>query len=89
VSDAVQERTGGRNGAIVPFLEDDAVFEPRDMTAMSMALDDVRKAPNINGDGFAKEVIVRIIKNSQGEANGARPDCAIRLLAEANGGTGL
>ena len=76
-------------GAIVPFLKDDAVFEPRDITAMSMALDDVCKALNINGDGSAKEIIaVRIIELARrGERSPTR--LRDRLLAEANGGTRL
>jgi hypothetical protein len=45
--------------AILPYLRD-AVFEQKDITAMSMALDDVCKALNIL-DGPAREVIAERI----------------------------
>ena len=48
-------------GTIIPFLRD-AVFDPKDVTAMSMALDDVCVALNLRDDGAAKQVIAtRII----------------------------
>ena len=49
--------------AILPFLRrDDGVFDPKDITAMSMALDDICKELNLRDDGAAREVIaVRII----------------------------
>jgi hypothetical protein len=49
--------------AILPFLRrDDGVFDPKDVTAMSMALDDICKELNLRDDGAAREVIaVRII----------------------------
>ena len=75
-------------GAITPFLKD-AAFEPRDIQAMSKALDDVCKALNVNGDAKAREVIaVRIIELAR---RGERSSTKLRerLLAEANGGTGL
>jgi len=47
---------------IIPFVKDGSVFEPKDITAMSMALDDVCKELNLRDDGPAREVIaVRII----------------------------
>ena len=50
-------------GAILPFLRrDDGVFNPEDITAMSMALDDICKELNLRDDGAAREVVaVRII----------------------------
>jgi hypothetical protein len=45
--------------AILPYLRD-AVFEQKDITAMSMALDDVCKALNIS-NGPAREVIAEHI----------------------------
>ncbi|HWX85780.1 MAG TPA: hypothetical protein VNZ48_19440 [Xanthobacteraceae bacterium] len=71
---------------IVPFLKD-AAFEPRDITAMSMALDDVCNALKIAGDSAAREVIaVRIIELARrGERSPTR--LRDRLLAEANGAT--
>jgi hypothetical protein len=72
---------------IIPFLNG-AVFEPLDIQAMSMALNDVRKALDINGDATAKEVIaIRIIELAR---RGERSPTQVRdrLLAEANGGTG-
>jgi hypothetical protein len=51
-------------GAIIPFLRSDAVFEPDDIQAMSMALDDVCKVLNLtDGAKAAREVIAeRIIE---------------------------
>jgi hypothetical protein len=76
-------------GAIDPFIKDDPVFEPLDIAAMSTALDDVCKALNINGDGAAREIIAtRIIDLARrGERSPIR--LRDRLLAEADGGTGL
>jgi len=74
-------------GTIVPFLQE-AVFEPGDIRAMSIALDDVCKALNINGDGTPKEVIaIRIIELAR---RGERSPTKLRdrVLQEANGGTG-
>ena len=54
-------------GTIIPFLRDgaslrDSVFEPHDIKAMSMALDDVCAALKLRDDSAAKEVIAaRII----------------------------
>jgi len=74
-------------GTIVPFLKD-AVFEPGDIQAMSMALNDVCNELKVAGDGSAKEIIaIRIIElATRGERN--RIKLRDRLLAEANGGTG-
>jgi hypothetical protein len=46
--------------AIRPYLGD-AVFDQKDISAMSMALDDVCKALNILDDGQAREVIAERI----------------------------
>lgn len=75
-------------GTIVPFLKD-SVFDPNDIQAMSTALDDVCKALNINGEVTAREVVaIRIIELARrGERNPA--SLRDRLLAEANGGSGL
>jgi hypothetical protein len=71
-------------GAIVPFTKD-GVFEPRDITAMSMALDEVCKELNVAGDGSAREIIAaRIIELARlGERSPTK--LRDRLLAEANG----
>jgi hypothetical protein len=46
---------------IVPFLRD-SVFDPKDITAMSMALDDVCKSLDLLDDSSAREVMAaRII----------------------------
>jgi hypothetical protein len=73
---------------IQPFLQGGAVFEPNDIKAMSMALDDVCKALNLDGDRKAKEIVaIRIIELARrGERSPAR--LRDRLLQEANGGTG-
>jgi hypothetical protein len=48
---------------ILPFLRgDDGVFDPKDIAAMSMALDDICKELGLRDNGSAREVIaVRII----------------------------
>jgi hypothetical protein len=54
-------------GTIIPFLRDgaalrDSVFDPQDIKAMSMALDDVCEVLKLRHDSSAKEVIAaRII----------------------------
>jgi hypothetical protein len=72
-------------GAILPFLKS-AAFGPEDIQAMSMALDEVCKTLEINGDAQAQAVIAaRIIElASRGERNPTR--LRDRVLAEANGG---
>ena len=75
--------------AIIPFLKSNSAFEQNDITAMSMALDEVCKALTINGDAAAREVVaVRIIELAR---RGERSPTKLRdrVLAEANGGTGL
>ena len=58
-------------GTIVPFLRD-GVFDPHDIKAMSMALDDVCEALKLREDSSAEEVIAaRIIdlaRTSESEA---------------------
>jgi hypothetical protein len=55
-------------GTIIPFLRDgaclrDSVFEPHDIKAMSMALDDVCETLKLRDDSSAREVIAaRIIE---------------------------
>ena len=47
---------------IVPFLKNGSVFDPKDIAAMSMALDDVCNALDLRDDSSARQVIaVRII----------------------------
>ena len=72
---------------ILPFLQS-AVFEPADVKAMSMALDDVCKDLKITTDLTAKEIVaMRIIELAR---RGERSPTKLRdRLAEANGGTGL
>ena len=67
--------------AILPFMRD-AVFDPKDIQAMSMALDDVCKSLHV-GDGPAKEVLAeRIIALAQ---SGERSPTLLRdrVLKEA------
>jgi hypothetical protein len=58
---------------ILPFVKD-GVFDQKDITAMSMALDDVCRLPNLRDDNSAKEVIAsRIIELARsGERNPTR-----------------
>jgi hypothetical protein len=75
--------------AIIPFLKNDAfVFDPADIKAMSMALDDICKSLELNGDKEARETVaVRIIELARrGERSPTR--LRDRVLAEANGQVG-
>ena len=74
--------------AIVPFLTDHPVFDHKEITAMSMALEDVCKALNIGSNTTAREIIaIRIIELARrGERSPTR--LRDRLVSEANGGTG-
>ena len=76
---------------ILPFMRDrDGVFDPKDITAMSMALDDVCKTLKLKDDSVAREVMaVRIIDLARaGERNPTR--LRDRVLREASmAGNGL
>ena len=68
---------------ILPFVKD-GVFDQKDITAMSMALDDVCRLLNLRDDYSAKEVIAsRIIDLARaGERNPTR--LRDRVLHEAD-----
>jgi len=68
---------------ILPFVKD-GVFDQKDITAMSMALDDVCKILNLQDDNSAKEVIAsRIVDLARaGERNPTR--LRDRILHEAD-----
>jgi hypothetical protein len=68
--------------ATIPFLKNSA-FEQNDITAMSMALDDVCKTLNIGGDINAREIIAtRILELARrGERSPTR--LRDRVLLEA------
>jgi hypothetical protein len=68
---------------ILPFVKD-GVFDQKDITAMSMALDDVCKMLNLRHDHSAKEVIAsRIVDLARaGERNPTR--LRDRILREAD-----
>jgi predicted Holliday junction resolvase-like endonuclease len=68
---------------ILPFLKD-GVFDPKDITAMSTALDDVCKELDLRDDSAAREVIaVRIIDLAKaGERSPTR--LRDRVLQEAH-----
>jgi hypothetical protein len=69
--------------SILPFVKD-GVFDQKDITAMSMALDDVCKMLNLRDDNSAKEVIAsRIVDLARaGERNPTR--IRDRILHEAD-----
>jgi xanthine dehydrogenase YagR molybdenum-binding subunit len=71
----------------VPLSQDKA-FEPHDIRAMSMALDEVCQALKLDGNAKAREIAaIRIIELAQrGERSPTR--LRDRVLQEANGGTG-
>ena len=68
---------------ILPFVKD-GVFDPKDITAMSTALDDVCKILNLRDDSSAREVIaIRIIDLARaGERSPTR--LRDRILREAD-----
>ena len=68
---------------ILPFVKD-GVFDDKDITAMSTALDDVCKILNLRDDSAAREVIaIRIIDLARaGERSPAR--LRDRILHEAD-----
>ena len=68
---------------ILPFVKD-GVFDDKDITAMSSALDDVCKILNLRDDSAAREVIaIRIIDLARaGERSPTR--LRDRILHEAN-----
>jgi hypothetical protein len=71
--------------AILPFIGgSDGVFDPKDIVAMSMALDDICKELNLRDNGSAREVIaVRIIDLAKtGERSSTR--LRDRVLREAH-----
>jgi hypothetical protein len=72
---------------IRPFVKDEAVFDPEEIKAMSMALEDVCNALKLNGNAKAKEMVaIRIIELArQGERSPIR--LRDRVLQEANSGT--
>lgn len=49
-------------GTILPFVKPDSAFDPKDITAMSMALDDVCKTLNLR-DVPEREIIAERIFN--------------------------
>lgn len=70
---------------IIPFLRsEENVFDPKDITAMSMALDDVCETLKLKDDGAAREVMaVRIIELAKtGERSPTR--LRDRVLQEAD-----
>jgi hypothetical protein len=70
------------------YLKDDASFVPADIHAMSIALEDVCKALQLDGDARAKEAVaIRIIELAR---RGERDPTKLRdrVVAEANGATG-
>lgn len=70
-------------GTIVPFLRGaDEAFDPKDITAMSMALVDVCKAPNLRDDSPAREVIAHIIELAKFDERSLSA-CATGFLHEA------
>jgi len=68
---------------ILPFVKD-GVFDQKDITAMSMALDDVCKILNLRDDSSAREVIaIRIVDLARaGERNPTR--LRDRIIREAD-----
>jgi hypothetical protein len=78
----------GEISTIRPFLNGEGVFDPKDIAAMSMALDDVCTALNLNGSVSAKEIIAGRIIDLVRRDERSPTKLRDRVLQEANGGTG-
>ena len=74
-------------GTIVEFGREGAAFNPQDIRAMSMALEDVCKTLSIDRHRDRKVIALRIVELAH---RGERSPTKLRdrLLAEANGGSG-
>jgi hypothetical protein len=74
---------------IVPFLKDDAAFDPKDIQSMSMAFEDVCKALGITPDATNDREIIasRVIELAR---RGERSPAILRdrVLREAEAATG-
>ena len=72
---------------ILPFLRDQAAFDPDELRAMSAAFDEVCQALKLNGDAKARETVaIRVIELARrGEYNAAH--LRDRVVREANGGS--
>jgi hypothetical protein len=69
--------------AILPFTRgSDGVFDPKDITAMSMALDDICKELNLR-DGPEREIIAERILDLARQGIRSPPALRDRVLAEA------
>jgi hypothetical protein len=69
------------------YLNDNGVYSPVDIQAMSMALNDVCKVLRLDGNAAAKEAVaIRIVELARrGERNSSK--LRDRVIAEANGET--
>jgi hypothetical protein len=75
--------------AIRQYVHDDPAFGPDDIQTMSLAMEDVCKALNVNGDARTREAIaIRIIELAR---RGERDRVRLReqVIAEANGNASL
>jgi hypothetical protein len=80
-------REGTNMGTIVEVMPEGAAFNPEDMRAMSMALEDVCKALSVDRHRDRKVIAIRIVELA---CRGERSPTKLRdrLLAEANSATG-
>jgi hypothetical protein len=74
-------------GTCTEFKREGAAFNPQDIRAMSLALDDVCKTLSVGRHRDRKVIAIRIIELAR---RGERRPTKLRdrLLAEANSGTG-
>ena len=71
---------------IVPFLDDQSVFEPEATRAMSAAFDEVCRILKLDNDARAREAVAgRIIELARRGERDPKRLCE-RVLGEANGG---
>jgi hypothetical protein len=71
--------------AIIPFRNEEPSFEPADINAMSMALDDVCKALKLDGDQKARGIVATRIIALAGRGERSPTKLRDRVLAEAGG----
>jgi hypothetical protein len=70
---------------ITQFLSSQSAFDPDDVRAMSMAMEDVCNVLKVNGDATAREAIATRIVELARRGERSPTKLRDRLLAEANG----
>lgn len=85
-ADWMHEQSPAKLDAIVPSMTADAAFDPHDIQAMAMALDDVCRALNIQGNPTVREGIAICIIELARRGERSPTNLRDRLLAETKRG---